>query len=102
MLNPTIFFCIACFVFLSSCGTSNPAVQKPRDDTVSSFQLEQRFLAEVNKVRAKARACGDERYSAAPALILNTKLTLASRESSSQPKDYSTSYSRLVSQSWSL
>ena len=56
------------------------AKPKPRvkSKSISSVQFEQQFLAEVNKVRAIARICGNKNYPAAPALILNSKLTSAS------------------------
>lgn len=69
-----------CLLLISACVTNSSSSQKPRvkNNSVSSVQFEQQFLAEINKVRAIARICGNKKYPAAPALTLNSKLTSAS------------------------
>lgn len=79
MINKAIVL-YACLLFISACATNFSSSQKPRvkNNSVSSVQLEQKFIIEVNKARAVARICGNKKYPAVPALTLNSKLTSAS------------------------
>jgi len=75
------FFC--CFI-ISACTLGSSVNQKPlkASHSNSQSQFEVQFLTQVNKVRATPRVCGDKKFPAAPALELNTKLTIASRKHS--------------------
>lgn len=69
---------VACLMF--ACASSGTSGQKPfvKAKSVSATKFEQRFIAEVNKIRSIPRTCGNKRFPAASALTLNAKLTLAS------------------------
>jgi uncharacterized protein YkwD len=79
MINKAVVLFI-CMLLLSACATSSSPSQKShvKNNTASSVKFEQQFLAEVNRVRATARNCGNKKYPAAPALTINPKLTSAS------------------------
>ncbi|MEM7400439.1 MAG: CAP domain-containing protein [Pseudomonadota bacterium] len=78
MMLKIIVSIVACLMF--ACASSDTSGEKPRVKvkTVSATKFELRFIAEVNKVRAMPRTCGNKKFSAAAALALNAKLTLAS------------------------
>jgi len=73
------FVCVSVIlVFSAACVSNTPNVNKPDKALSTPNQFEQNFLAEVNKIRARPRNCGNKKYPAAPALVLNEKLTRAS------------------------
>ena len=69
-----------CLLLVSACTAITSSSQKPRvkNNSVPSEKIESQFIVEVNKARSTARVCGNKKYPAAPALVLNSKLTLAS------------------------
>ncbi len=70
------------FVFLITACAPNSSLSinksKVQSGSASHANFEQRFIDEVNKVRARPRKCGSKTFSAAPKLVVNKKLTLAS------------------------
>ena len=73
----TILYCLL-FVFACASNSTTGKKQRFKEKSESKTQFEKRFIAEVNKVRATPRACGNKKFPAASALVLNAKLTSAS------------------------
>ena len=75
MVKLSKVFYVLLSITISACTTSGSAVKS--ETILESSQLEHDFLTATNRVRAKARKCGDKYFPAAPALRLNKSLNKA-------------------------
>ncbi len=83
-----VLYALVCVIFLvsiSACATPS-AVEKKKTSTKlyssQSSQFEKNFLIAVNQVRSKARKCGKQLFTVAPALRLSNDLNKAAHKHS--------------------
>ena len=66
-------------LIISACASSVHSGKKNINSTsTQTTKFELRFIAAVNQARGQSRLCGSKKFSAAPPLVLNKKLTVAS------------------------